>query len=276
MSNRSTSGHPLKWLAVLAVVAVGCGGGQTAVESVELKGVDENLGTGANAITACVTAGASLQTTTDLNLRSGPSTSYSILLTMPGSAIATEAGGGCPTSGWYKVTYSGVTGWASGSYLTVAASSSAARDAAVTRAQGAVGFSYWWGHGGWNPGSAVGSCTGDCPSCTHSGSYGADCSGFLAKAWVVPSTNSNVATDSHPYSTVNFNSDTSQWTTISRDSLLKADALVYNVNGAGHTFLYESGDGWGSMWAYECKGCAYGCVYNLRTATTTYHAIRHF
>jgi hypothetical protein len=51
---------------------------------------------------------------------------------------------------------------------------------------------------------------------------------------------------------------------------------VYNTNGAGHTFLYESGDGWGSMWAYECKGCSYGCVHNLRTATTTYHAIRHF
>ncbi|AKJ04783.1 SH3 domain-containing protein [Archangium gephyra] len=276
MSTRSMSGHSLKWLAVLAVVAAGCGGGQSSVESFELKGVDESVGSSAGAITTCVTAGSSLQTTTDLNLRSGPGTTYGILLTMPGGAIAKEAGGGCPTSGWYKVTYSGVTGWASGSYLTLVTTSTTTRDAAITKAKGAMGFSYWWGHGAWSPGAAVGSCSGSCPSCTHSGSYGADCSGFLAKAWVVPSTNTNVASDSHPYSTVSFNSDTSQWWTISRDVLLKADALVYNVDGAGHTFLYESGDGWGSMWAYECKGCAAGCVYNLRTATTTYHAIRHF
>ncbi len=266
----------MKWLVVLAVVAVGCGGGPSSVESVELKGADEELGTSADALTGCVTAGASLQTTTNLNLRSGPGTSYGILLTMPGSSIAREVGGGCPTSGWYKLTYSGVTGWASGTYLTLVAGSSTTRDDAITRAQGAMGFSYWWGHGAWKSGAAVGSCSGNCPSCTHSGSYGADCSGFLAKAWVVPATNSNVSVDSHPYGTIHFNSDTSQWTTISRDSLLKADALVYNQDGAGHTFLYESGDGWGSMWAYECKGCAYGCVHNLRTATTTYHAIRHF
>jgi hypothetical protein len=266
----------LKWLVVLAVVAAGCGGGASSVESVELKGADEELGTSANALTGCVTAGASLQTTTDLNLRSGPGTSYGILLTMPGNSIAQEVGGGCPTSGWYKLTYSGVTGWASGTYLTLVTSSATARDNAVTRAQGAMGFSYWWGHGAWKSGASVGSCSGNCPSCTHSGSYGADCSGFLAKAWVVPSTNNNVSVDSHPYGTIHFNVDSSQWTTISRDSLLKADALVYNQDGAGHTFLYESGDGWGSMWAYECKGCAYGCVHNLRTATTTYHAIRHF
>ncbi len=267
----------MKWLVVLAVVAVGCGGGQSSVESVELKGANEDLiGTNANALTGCITAGANVQTTTDLNLRSGAGTTYSILLTMPANAIAKEAGGGCPTSGWYKVTYGGVTGWASGSYLTLATTSTPTRDDAIVRAQGAVGFSYWWGHGAWKAGAAVGSCSGSCPSCTHSGSYGADCSGFLAKAWVVPSTNTNVSIDSHPYATITFNTDSSQWTTISRDALLKADALVYNTNGAGHTFLYESGDGWGSMWAYECKGCSYGCVHNLRTATTTYHAIRHF
>ncbi|ADO73130.1 SH3 domain-containing protein [Stigmatella aurantiaca] len=273
-----TSGHSMKVLAILAALAAGCGSGPSAVESVELKGADEGVGTRDSALTSCVTAGANLQTTTDLNLRSGPATSYGILLTMPGSAIAKEAGGGCPTSGWYKVTYSGITGWASGTYLNLATSTppSTTRDSAIVRAQSAMGFSYWWGHGGWKEGAAKGSCSGNCPSCTHSGSYGADCSGFLAKAWVVPSSNSNMATDSHPYSTISFNSDTSQWTTISRDNLLKADALVYNTDGAGHTFLYESGDGWGSMWAYECKGCAYGCVHNLRTATTTYHAIRHY
>ncbi len=146
MSTRSMSGHSLKWLAVLAVVAAGCGGGQSSVESFELKGVDESVGSSADAITTCVTAGSSLQTTTDLNLRSGPATTYGILLTMPGGAIAKEAGGGCPTSGWYKVTYSGVTGWASGSYLTLVTTSTSTRDTAIAKAKSGMGFSYWWGH----------------------------------------------------------------------------------------------------------------------------------
>ncbi|HEX8824959.1 MAG TPA: SH3 domain-containing protein [Archangium sp.] len=276
MSKQSVSGHPLKWLAVLAFVAVGCGGGQTAVESVELKGVDEEIGASANALTTCVTAKSLLTTTGDLNLRTGPATTYGVIVTMPASSEVIEWGGGCPTNGWYKVYYGGVTGWASGSYLNLVKSTSTARDESIVRAEGVVGFSYWWGHGAWKPGAAPGSCSGSCGSCTHSGSYGADCSGFIAKAWVVPSTNNNVAVDSHPYSTVSFNSDSSQWFTVSRGSVLKADAMVYNENGAGHIFLYESGDGWGYMNAYECKGCSYGCVFNNRNAGTAYHAIRHY
>ena len=39
-------------------------------------------------------------------------------------------------------------------------------------------------------------------------------------------------------------------------------------------FVYGSGDGWGSIYAYECKGCAYGYVGGYRTATSAYHGIR--
>ncbi|MGZ3460509.1 MAG: SH3 domain-containing protein [Archangium sp.] len=276
MSNRSTSGHPLKCLVVLALVAVGCGGGQSSVESVELVGANEEVATSASALTTCVTANSTLQTTTSLNLRTGPATTYGIIVTMPANSLVIEWGGGCPTSGWYKVYYGGVTGWASGTYLNQVTSSYSSRDESLARSEGVVGFSYWWGHGAWNPGAAAGSCSGSCPSCTHSGSYGGDCSGFVAKAWVVPSTNSNVAADSHPYSTVNFNVDSSQWYTVDRGTVLKADAMVYNDGSGGHIFIYESGDGWGSMYAYECKGCVDGCVYDLRTASTAYHAIRHY
>lgn len=268
---------PWKCLAVLAWMATGCGGGAQPVESTVLLGVNEDVGVHADALSTCVTSGASLQTTDELNVRSGVGTSYPVLITIPNGGLAKEAGGGCPTSGWYKVTYSGVTGWASGSYLVLAGgTSSGTRDEAIARSQAAMGFSYWWGHGAFKSGAAVGSCSGNCPSCTHSGSYGADCSGFLAKAWVVPSTNTNMATDSHPYSTSSFNVDSAQWKTISRDVLLKADALVYNDGGAGHTALYGSGDGWGSMNLYECKGCAAGCVYNARSLGSAYHAIRHY
>ena len=158
-----------------------------------------------------------------------------------------------------------------------APSLSAARTAALERAKSGVGFSYYWGHGSWVPygaSSQYGSCSGSCPSCSHSGQYGADCSGYVGKIWQVPSSNTSLTSDSHPYSTVSFNGASSQWTTVSRASVVAADALVYNENGAGHIFLYESGDGWGSMWAYEAKGCSYGIVHNLRTASSAYKAIR--
>jgi hypothetical protein len=56
--------------------------------------------------------------------------------------------------------------------------------------------------------------------------------------------------------------------------VLRGDALVYRSGSGGHIFIYESGDGWGSMWTYEARGCSYGIVHNLRTAGSTYKAIR--
>ncbi len=282
---RSTSrSTPLKWLPVVALVMVGCGGAGSSVDSVELQGVDEDLGTSESGLTGCVAYKSTLTTTTGLNLRTGPSTSYSIIAVMPqGATVTTMDNPSCPSGTWYKVSWGGVTGWASGSYFNLVTQTSSVRNEAIGRAEGGTmgaaggtGFSYWWGHGAWKPNQAAGSCTGNCGACSHSGSYGADCSGFLAKVWQVPSSNNNVAVDSHPYGTIHFNVDSSQWYTVSRGSVLKADALVYNDGSAGHTFVYESGDGWGNMVAHECKGCAYGCVKNSRTATTAYHAIRHY
>lgn len=140
------------------------------------------------------------------------------------------------------------------------------------------GFSYFWGGSAWSPGATdKGVCTptatDGCPSCTHTGAWGADCSGFLAKAWQIPAP---IGLDvvSHPYSTQNFVNDTTWWTPISRDVVVKGDALGHYDNGAGHIFLFEKGDAWGDMWAWECKGCAYGCTYDLRSATSNYIAVR--
>lgn len=60
--------------------------------------------------TATVTASA-------LNLRSGPSTAYDILLTMPNGATVEIIAG--PSNGWYNVSYDGTTGWCSGAYLAL-------------------------------------------------------------------------------------------------------------------------------------------------------------
>ncbi len=58
---------------------------------------------------------ASAVTTSDLNLRSGPSTDQRIRLVMPEGAEVEIIGG--PRHGFYKVSYNGREGWAYGDYL---------------------------------------------------------------------------------------------------------------------------------------------------------------
>lgn len=230
--------------------------------------------------------GTTLEAVSSLNFRSGPSTSYKVLAVLvAGTQVKTLAAD--PQNSYYEIEHEGMTGWSHGGYMKVVDGSSTPSDPppssskvdqAIARAKSGVGFSYWWGHGRWSPSgptsSNKGSCSGSCPSCSHSGSYGADCSGFVAKVWQVPSGNDDLTVDSHPYSTATFNDNSSLWTTVSRSSLKKADALVYRSGSSGHIIVYESGDGWGSMWAYECKGCSSGCVRNLRTAGSSYKGIR--
>jgi hypothetical protein len=260
------------------------------IGSEEVVGADESGDArAAESVLGNVPVGSTLKSTTGVNLRSGPSTSSSILHVVPAGATVTVVSA-APNNGFYNVKHNGVTGWSFGTYYNLVSSpsggggtgsgtgTSSTVAAAVDRAKSGVGFSYWWGHGRWlssgATSSTAGSCSGSCPSCSHGGSYGADCSGYVAKIWQVPSSNSSLSTDSHPYSTGTFVSDSSLWSTVGRGSVKTADALVYNSGGSGHIFLYESGDGWGSMWAYEAKGCSYGIVHNLRTASSSYHAIR--
>ena len=212
-----------------------------------------------------------------LHLRTGPSTSYAIILTMPyGATVNVVAASG----GWYKVTYSGHTGWASGAYLATIASggggtaSTSPIDRAINRARSGVGFSYHWGGGCWDPGSGhPGACYGNCPNCTHSGTWGADCSGYVAKIWQVPGA-SALTSCVHPYSTYNFRYTRAHWYPVARSNAKRGDALVHHEGGAGHVFLFESGDGWGWIRAYEAKGCSYGIQHDNRMAASNYIAIR--
>lgn len=238
-----------------------------------------------------VANGAVMTATADVNLREGPGTSYDVILVVPmGDSV--NVADPAPQNGFYKVTYQGNTGWSSGQYYKQGDPSSQPNqpsepsqpggntviDAAMARAKSGVGFSYWWGHGRFKPegptSSTKGSCSGSCPNCSHSGSYGGDCSGLVAKVWQVPASNDDITEDSHPYSTADFVEDTSQWKTVARDKLKMADAMVYRSGGAGHIFIYSKGDGWGSMYAYECRGCSAGCIAGYRTASSSYHGIR--
>ena len=218
------------------------------------------------------------RTTANLNLRKSANTSAAILAVIPSGTVVALASA-VPTNGFFKVTYNGVTGYAHSSYLdpldgsgdsgsAVDVDGPASPANAIARAKAAVGFSYWWGGGAWLESGATsstrGSCTGSCPSCSHSGRYGADCSGLVAKAWQFGT--KALSSNSHPYSTADFASDASgRWSTVSRSSLRAADALVYRSGGSGHIAMYEKGDGWGTPTVYECRSCAYGCVHNARS-----------
>jgi hypothetical protein len=283
--------------AVAAAALVGCAGsaGDLATDSDLLTAVEDETAAVSQELSSGVPIGSTLATTANLNLRTGAGMGYSIRLVIPSGAHVTTVNRSTPSSGWYNIKYNGVSGWSYGSYLKLVSSPTSGGGTsggtssgsgfndntpggAVERAKSGVGFSYHWGHARWNPGgptsSTRGACYGSCPSCSHSGVNGADCSGYVGKLWKVPSSNSDVTVDSHPYSTANFVHDTTLWHTVARSNAKRGDALVYNINGAGHIFLYESGDGWGSMMAYEAKGCSYGIKHNLRTASSSFHAIR--
>jgi len=234
-------------------------------------------------------ASSQMRTTANVNLRKGAGTSFAVLAVIPSGTIVTLVSA-TSQNGFLNIVFNGTNGWSSATYLTAVTTGGTggtggtvnldgppSPDNALARATAAVGFSYFWGGGAWQAGGATssnkGTCTGTCPSCSHSGKYGADCSGLVAKAWQFGA--ENLETNSHLYATSSFNSDSSgHWSTISRASLKTGDALVYNNGGAGHIVLYEKGDGWGTPTVVECRGCSYGCVHDARSFSTTYHAIR--
>jgi hypothetical protein len=270
-------------VAVSLFVVGGCSAAPDDPDSDDLVGASEEVDARSDGLSGPVAAGSKLTSTANVNLRTGASTNYQILHVVPlGSQVTVVES--TPNNGFYKISHNGTVGWSYGQYYKTVdsggsgdSSDPSLRAQAIERAKSGKGFSYWWGHGRFKAegptSSTAGSCSGSCPNCSHSGSYGGDCSGLVGKVWQVPSSNSELNVDSHPYSTVSFNSDTSQWSSVPRANVKKADAMVYNTNGAGHIFVYDSGDGWNQMYAYECKGCSYGCIAGYRTASSAYHAI---
>ena len=98
-----------------------CGGlpGEPA-EGEDLTSADDAVGSSENALTGTVVVGATLKTTTGLNLRTGAGTQNAVIVVMPGGASVTALRAD-PVNGWYNVRYGTRTGWASGAYLVATA-----------------------------------------------------------------------------------------------------------------------------------------------------------
>jgi hypothetical protein len=216
-------------------------------------------------------------------LRNGRSEVEALILTMPKNATIKVLE---YNDGWYKVGYDDHVGWASADQLSVLcvpkgdatgcapepqSQTELAIAQAVARAKSGLGFSYHWGGGCWKAGAAHGSCSGNCPDCTHSGTWGADCSGYVAKIWQVPHA-SAVDHCEHPFQAADFARENRYWNILSASTAPKqGDAFASST----HTFFVKSYNSTtGKISAYEAKGCRWGIISSTRTRGS-YKLARH-
>lgn len=267
-----------KYQFIAAVMFLaGCGAMDKGVSETDLIGSDETVPFEPES--PVLPEKADLIADAAVNLREAPSADARIVMVVPAGSGLTSLQAQ-PENGYYKVALRDWEGWVYGAYVSVVARTidpltSTEIDSVISRAAASVGYSYWWGGGKYGCGLASGSCSGGCPECTHSGEAGADCSGMVGQAWhVPPSSSASTCVNEHPYSSSVFYSNRYYWTAASRSDLHKGDAVVH----PGHIFLHASpstaNDGWGSMDAYECAGCAYKCAHHYRTAASDYIGIR--
>lgn len=158
------------------------------------------------------------------------------------------------------------------------------KESIVCRGTSGVGFSYAWGGECWcangcqpdlancNPGQ----CTPNpgssgCPDCTHTGTYGADCSGFVSKAWQVPNPYPVEACDVPRYTASQFTSNHSYWNVVSMNSMQPGDAAA----SSSHVVLIiDYKDSHGQYEVVEAKGCIYGIVRQRRSFSSSYSGAR--
>lgn len=114
----------------------------------------------------------------------------------------------------------------------------------IDTARSGVGSPYSWGHARWKT--------------TDRTWGGADCSGFVVKAWQVPRA-SAITEDYHPYGTYHLFNTSYHWYTIARKSLWKSDIVGYSDpdgsgSATGHVVMYYYGDVYGTAMVLEAPG----------------------
>ena len=130
------------------------------------------------------------------------------------------------------------------------------RDKIISIAKSGVGCRYVWGGTCWNP--------------SNKKWKGADCSGYVTVCWQIPKASKTTSCLPHYYTTSSYKYSSTHWSSISRNSLLKGDALNYNSGGGGHIVLFSSGDKWGNAKVYEARGSAYGILYRTKYVSSSY------
>lgn len=146
-----------------------------------------------------------------LNVRTGPSTSYSAFHTLYKGNIVKVIG---QNNGWYQIKLSdGRTGWVSGSYLSLNAGAQAQKiSSLINLANSLVGTPYVWGGSSLSDG-------------------GFDCSGFTQYIFKQVGYNLNrISSD-----------QATQGVFVSRTAILPGDLIFYSLSGDGrisHVGLY--------------------------------------
>lgn len=131
------------------------------------------------------------------------------------------------------------------------------REKIIEIAKTGVGCPYVWGGTCWDP--------------AHKSAKGADCSGYVTKTWQIPSASAVTNCTPHYYNTSTYKSSSTHWSSVSRSSLLKADALVYNSGSAGHIVLFEAyTKSSGCYQVYEARGSAYGIIHRVKCPDSSY------
>ena len=184
-----TTAAMLVLMAPLVTLAAGCASETRDDQGNNTDGTadaDDALTNESSALAGDVKVGETLETTANLNLRTGPSTSHSVILVIPEGGKVTVVAA-APSGGFYHVKYGSHEGWSSGLYLKQVSSGSS--NTAVNRAESWV-TAHMPYCGGVNHGHDY-ICGGTCDrtgAANNSAwnSYRSDCSGLISYAWGLP------------------------------------------------------------------------------------------
>lgn len=142
-----------------------------------------------------------------------------------------------------------------------------------------IGYPYGLGWESWDNTTCGCNKYGKCKDSYEK--WGMDCSGYVQKAWQVPTAlDFKKELTSNRYTTYTFRCTKKDWTSVSRSSMKYMDSLVYysdcgTTSGSGHMALYTGKTAsTGQLCVDEARSCVYGVLYNCRTFSSSYTAIK--